>query len=102
GLAIERLEVLISQRPGRRNSAGMPDLAEVLLAQTEQRCAAKLGVAANVIMAARLERLAVLAVPGPLGLAFRFVQDRRGVPVFLLARQEIAALQYQYSLACGR
>src|SRR5262245_12969229 len=101
GLAIERLEVLISQRPGRRNSAVMPDLAEVLLAQTEQRCAVKLGVAANVIMDARLERLAVLAVPGLLGFVFRFEKDRRGVPILLLAR-EIAALQYQYSLACGR
>ena len=102
GLAIERLEVLISKRPGRRNSAVMPDLTEVLLAQTEQRCAVKLGVAANVIMDARLERRAVLAVPGLLGFVFRFEKDRRGVPILLLAREEIAALQYQYSLACAR
>src|SRR5262245_9512595 len=80
----------------------MPDLTEVLLAQTEQRCAVKLGVAANVIMDAGLERLAVLAVPGLLGFVFRFKKDRRSVPILLLARQVIAALQYKYSLACGR
>src|SRR5262245_14336153 len=43
-LAIERLEVFISKRPGRRNSAVMLDLTEVLLAQTEQRRAIKFGV----------------------------------------------------------
>src|SRR5262249_32982325 len=82
--------------------AVMPDLTEVLLAQTEQRCAVKLGVAADVIMDAGLERLAVLAVPGLLGFVFRFEKHRRGVPILLLARQKIAALQYQYSLACRR
>src|SRR6516162_48748 len=102
GLAIERLEVLISKRPGRRNSAVMPDLTEVLLAQTKQRCAVKLGIAANVIMDTGLERLAVLAVPGLLCFVFRFEKDRRSVPILLLARQEIAALQYEDSLARGR
>ena len=53
-------------------------------------------------MDARLERLAVLAVPGLLGFVFRFEKDRRSVPILLLARQKIAALQYQYSLARGR
>jgi hypothetical protein len=53
-------------------------------------------------MDARLERPAVLAVPGLLGFVFRFEKDRRSVPILLLARQEIAALQYEYSLACGR
>ena len=46
----------------------MAKLAEVALAQAEQRGAVELGVAADVVVRVRVERLAVLVVPHFLGV----------------------------------
>src|SRR6516164_9802867 len=50
GLAVIGLEIGIADRPCGRDPAMVPDLAEILLAQAEQRGAVEFGVAADVIM----------------------------------------------------
>src|SRR5215510_8342830 len=80
----------------------MAELAEVLWPQPIQRRAVHLGRAADGVVDARLERLAVLVVP-------RFfrdiaVVDEHGlrVPVLLFAREPVAALEDEDSLARRR
>ena len=75
GLRVVRLQIVVGDRPGRRDSAMMPDLAEVLLAQTEERRAVELGVAADVIVGVRMQLLAVAVVPVLLGLVLAFDVD---------------------------
>src|SRR5262249_61106797 len=62
GLAVIGLEIGILDRPGGRDPAMVPDLAEILLAQAKQRGTVEFGVAADVIMDAGMESPAVLAV----------------------------------------
>src|SRR5206468_8742790 len=50
GLRIIRLEIVVPDRPGRRDPAVVPDLAEVLLAQAEQRRTVHLRAPADVVM----------------------------------------------------
>src|SRR5471030_498299 len=80
----------------------MPDLAEIGLAQTQQRGAIKLGVAADVVVYAGMEGFAVLVVPGFPGLILGLHEDGLRIPVVLLAPQEVAALDQQDALAAGR
>src|SRR5262249_57941949 len=70
GLAVIGLEIVVADRPGGRDPAMVPDLAEILLAQAEQRGAVEFGVAADVIMDAGMESPTVLAVPGLPRLVF--------------------------------
>src|SRR6516162_6230991 len=95
GLAVIGLEIGIANRPGGRDPAMVPDLAEILLAQAEQRSAVEFGVAADVIMDAGLESSTVFAVPGLPRLVFRLYKDSGRVPVVALSWQEIAALEQQ-------
>ena len=46
----------------------MPELAEVFLAQTEQRGAVELGIAADVVIGVRMQVLAVFVAPDFLGV----------------------------------
>ncbi len=55
GLRVVRLEVLIAQRPGRRDATGVLDLAEVLPSQAEQRRAVELRVASDVLVCTESE-----------------------------------------------
>src|SRR5471032_1294606 len=80
----------------------MPDLAEIGLAQTQQRGAIKLGIAADVVVYAGMEGFAVLVVPGFLGLVFGLHEDGFWIPVVLLAAQKVAALDEEDALAAGR
>ena len=70
GPRIIGLEVIVAERPGRRDPAVVPDLAEILLAQAEQRRAIKFRVAADVVMNAGMERASVFAVPRLLRYVF--------------------------------
>ena len=99
GLGVVWLEIVVAERPGGRDPAVMPDLAEILPAQPEQRRAVHLGVAADVVMYPGMERRAVAVVPGLLGLVLRLNEYRGRIPVLPLARQIIAALQQQDALA---
>ena len=59
GLGVPGLEVGVVDRPGRGDAAVVPDLAEVLGPQPEQRRAVELGVAADVVVDLRRELVAV-------------------------------------------
>jgi hypothetical protein len=74
-------------------------LAEVLPAQTEQRRAVDLGVAADVVVDAGMEGLAVLVVPGYLRLVLVLDEDGPGAPVVLLAWEVAAPLEQEDFLA---
>ena len=76
--------------------------AEILFAQTEQSSAVKLRVAAHVIVGVRVEILAVLVKPGLLGVVVAVHVDDLGVPVCLLARNVVAALENQDPLSGRR
>src|SRR6202023_3194420 len=99
GLHIVWLEIVVSERPGGRDPAVMPDLAEILPAQPEQRRPVHLGVAADVIMNPGMEGASVAALPGLLRLVFRLNEYRGRIPILPLPRQIIPALQQQDALA---
>src|SRR5204862_3444677 len=63
GFRVVRLELVVADRPRRRDAAVMMDFPEVLLAQPEQGGAEKLRVATHVVVGVRMERCAVLVVP---------------------------------------
>src|SRR5437899_10132238 len=79
----------------------MAQLAEATLPQPEQAGALKLRVAADVIVRVRMEFLAVLVPPLFLRAVAALEHDRLGVPVLLLARHVVAALEQQDALAGG-
>jgi len=99
GSDVVRLQVVVIQRPGRRDTAMMPDLAEVRGQQPEQRRAVHLGVAAYVIMQLGPEGPVAGVVEGLVGGVFRLAEDGAGVPVVSLSRQEVTAFEQQYALA---
>lgn len=67
-LQVIRLKILIGDRPGRRDSVNVANLAEVFLAQTEEGGAVKFGVASHVVVRVWVKRLSVLVAPFLLGL----------------------------------
>ena len=95
GLCVVGLEVLVAQRPGRRNAAVVSNLTEILLTKPQQGRAINLRIAADVILNAGKERLAVLVIPGLFGPVLGFDKDRLGIPVVFLARQVAAAFEKQ-------
>ena len=76
-----------------------PDLAEIPLAQPQEDGAVELRIAPDVVVDARMERLAVLVVPSLPGLVLVVDEHGLAVPVVLLARQVAAPFQQQDSLA---
>src|SRR5262245_61965306 len=98
-LGVVRLHLLVGDRPGRRDTALVLDLAEVLGAQAVERRAVQLGRAADEVVHLRRERLVLLVVPGVLRLVAPVDEDVLGPPVLRLPRQEVPALQQQDSLA---
>ena len=95
GLRVVRLELVVADRPRRRHAAVVTNLAEVLFAKPEQRRAVELGVAADVVVRVRVERLAVLVLPHLLGVVFRLDVDRPRAPVVLFAADVVAAFEQQ-------
>ena len=77
----------------------MLDLAEVRGQQPEQRRAVHLRVAAHVVVQLGPERPVAAVVEGLVGGVFRVAEDRTGVPVVSLPREEVAAFEQQYALA---
>src|SRR4030095_233175 len=69
------LQVIVSDRPCRRQTAVMFDLAEIFLSQTKQRGAEEFRIAADVIVGMRVQLLAVFVVPLLFGLVFSFEID---------------------------
>jgi hypothetical protein len=101
GLGVVRLQVLVRDRPGGRDAAVVSDLAEVLLAEADQRGAVELGVPADEVVRAGVELLAVAIVPGLLDVVAVLDLDGARVPVLLLARDVAAPLEEEDALARG-
>ena len=99
GLGVPGLEVVVAQRPGRRQAVGVLELAEVLGPQPVQRGAVQLGGTADEIVHLRLERLAGRVEPGLRRDVPAVHEHRAGTPVLHLALQEVAALKQQDPLA---
>jgi hypothetical protein len=64
GLRVVRLEVVVRDRPGRRDAVVVAKLAEVLCAQPVEGGTVELRGPADVVVDLRLERFAVRVVPG--------------------------------------
>src|SRR2546428_13844381 len=71
----------------------MADLAEVLPAHAQEGRAIEFRVAADEVVRPGVELLAVPVVPGFLDVVLSLDHDGPGVPVVLLARRVVAALQ---------
>src|SRR5262249_42237788 len=80
-LCVVGLEVLIGDRPRRREPAVVLDLAEVPLAQAEQDSPVELCVAADEVLLVGLEGLAVRVVPELAGQVAVVDKDLAAVPV---------------------
>src|SRR5689334_16458693 len=63
GLCVVGLEVVVGDRPRRRDAAVMSHFSEVALAQPEQDRAVELGVPADEVLLMGLVRIPVLVVP---------------------------------------
>src|SRR5262249_223922 len=79
----------------------MLHLTEVLRSHAQQRRAVDFWIAAHVVVNAGMKRVAVLVVPGFVGLVLVVDEDGRGTPVLLLARQ-VAATFKQKNILSGR
>src|SRR6516225_348223 len=76
-------------------------LAEVLLAEAEERRAVELGVASHRVVGVRVERVALAVVPDLLRLVAALDVHPARVPVGLLPGDEVAALEEEDALAGG-
>src|SRR6516162_10487859 len=77
----------------------MRQFAKIAFPQAQQHGAVHLGIAADPVMDARLERLAVLVMPSLARLVAVLGEHGLRAPVFPLARQVIAAFEDQDALA---
>ena len=101
GERVVRLQLVVGDRPGRRDAVVVAELAEVLLAEPVERRAVELRRASDEVVDPRLERLALLVVPG-VGRDVAVVHEHvLGRPVLRLARQPVAALEQEDPLARG-
>src|SRR5438034_11413941 len=80
----------------------MAQLAEVALAQPEQRGAVELRVAPDVVVRVRVEFLSFLVPPLFLRAVAALEHDGLGVPVLFLAGNVVAALEQPDALAGAR
>ena len=101
GERVVRLELLVLDRPGRRDAALVLELTEVLLAEAVERGSVELGRSADEVVDLRLERLVLLVVPGVLGDVAVVDEDVVCRPVRRLTGQPVAALEEEDSLAGG-
>jgi hypothetical protein len=102
GLRVVRLEVGVSDRPGRRYAVVVPQLTEVLGSQPEQRRAVELRVAADVVVHLGRELVAVLVVPELRSAVLALHEHGAGLPVVPLAGQVVAAFEQQNPLPVRR
>src|SRR6185369_9742369 len=102
GLQVVRLELLVADRPCGRDASVVPELAEVLLPEPEQRRAIELRVPAHGVVGVRMERVSLPVVPDLLRLVPALDVDPSRVPVGLLPRDVVAPLQKENALPGGR
>ena len=68
-------------------------LAEILFAQAEERCAVHFGGTTDKIVDTGLERLALLIIPGIFGSVAPLNKNLFCIPVFLFPGKKVAAFQ---------
>ena len=96
---VVRLQLLVGDRPGRRDAVVVLQLAEVLLAEPVQRRAVHFRCTTDEVMDSGLERLTLGVVPG-VGRDVAVVDEHRlRDPVLELAREPVAALEQEDALA---
>lgn len=95
GLVVIECHLVIGDRPGERDAALVLQRAEIPLAQAEHRSAIEFGRAADIVIHARIEGIAVTVQPAVASLVFLIEEYGLDVPVRILARNEIAAFQHQ-------
>src|ERR1044072_7854758 len=98
-LGVVRLKLVIRDGPGRRDSAVMANLPEILLAKSKERRAIELRVAADIVICVRVKLMAAAVTPGLFRVVPGIYIHRAGIPVLLLALDVIAALQEQDALS---
>src|SRR5215472_8574663 len=99
GFQVIRLEVVIGNGPSRRYAAVVLYLSKVLLPQPEESCTVTLCVSTYVVVGVRMEWFAGVVSPDLLRLIFPFDVDGARIPVGFFARDIVAPLEQQDSLA---
>ena len=99
GARVERLELVVGDRPRRRDPVVVADLAEVLGAQPVEGCAVELRRAADEVVDLRLERRPAAVVPRVLRDVAVVDEHVLCEPVRGFARQPVAALEQEDPLA---
>jgi hypothetical protein len=98
-LVVIRLEVLIGDRPLRRDPAEVTNLPEVLSSQPKERSTIKFRIASDVVVGVGMQILAVAILPHFLCLILPAKVYSGGAPVVFLARDIIAPFKEQNSLS---
>src|SRR5262249_10106281 len=101
GAPVVGREVAVGERPGGGHAILVADFAEIPLAHPQQPGPVEFGIAADEVVYARMERAALLVVPGFLGLVLVVDENGLAIPVVVLPRQ-IAATLEQQDLLAGR
>src|SRR5215471_15101088 len=96
---VVRLELVVRDRPGRRDPVVMLELAEIFGTQAVQGSAVQLRRTADEVMHLRLERLALLVVPRVLRHVAVVDEHLFREPVLGFTRKPVAALEQQDPLA---
>src|SRR6266702_8423022 len=101
-LGIVRFEIVVADRPSRRQSTIMMQQAEVFSAETKQRSAVELRVPAHIVVRVRMKRLSLRVVPVLLRLVLSFEVHQRWIPVGFLARNKVTTFKNKDSFSRGR
>ena len=99
GVRVPRLEVVVGDRPGRRDAAVVRDHAEVLGAQPEERGAVELRVATDVIVLLGHELLAARVDPLLSGRVLALEEHCFRAPVVAFPWEVAASFEQQDALA---
>jgi len=99
GLRVVGLQLVVRDRPGRRDAVVVAQLAEVLLAQPVKGCPVELGCTADEVVNLGLELLAAAVVPGVGADISVLGEDGLRCPVLRLPTQPVAALEQKDPLA---
>src|SRR5262249_40766235 len=86
GLAVIRLQLIIRNRPGRRDSAVMFYLAKIFFTESEKCSAIKFGIAADIIIGVRMKLATVDVPPKLFGIVAATRIHLQGIPILFFAR----------------
>src|SRR5207244_497178 len=98
---VVRFEFIVRDGPSRGDSAEMANLAKIFLAKAEERGAVKFGVASDVVVGVRMERLAVLIAPLFLSLVLGLDIDGARIPIGFLPGNIVAPFQDEDAFPSG-